>query len=53
MTCAFWMWASASAGACLGFMFASMFRVASDADDREERFSEGDERKRIRNFKDG
>lgn len=36
MTCALWMWASASFGACLGFMLAGMLHAAHDADDRDE-----------------
>lgn len=36
--CAFWMWASASAGACLGFLLLGMFRVAREADADEERW---------------
>jgi hypothetical protein len=35
--CVFWAWASASAGACLGFLIAAILRVASDADDQDER----------------
>ena len=38
MSFALWMWASASVGACIGFMFAAMLHAASDADDQEERW---------------
>jgi uncharacterized membrane protein len=33
-----WMWASASFGACIGFLLAAMLHVASRADDQEERW---------------